>query len=454
MTSEIFGRFKNALTLKPAQILAAGFAVVILVGALILDTPFATVNGERVGFINALFTATSAVCVTGLVVVDTGTYFNRFGHSVIMLLIQIGGLGFMTMGTMIAFLIGRKITLRNRLLMQKALGQNSIAGIIRLVRRVLIGTFVIEACGFFLFSFTFVPIYGWKTGLFFSLFHSVSAFCNAGFDLIGNGVSMVPFQYDYIVNFTICGLIIIGGLGFTVIFDLIHTRNFRKLTLNSKIVLVTTGALLLTGFLTILIFEMNNPATMGPMTWKGKLLAAMFHSVSPRTAGFNTLVMPDLTISTVFITMMLMFVGGSPSSTAGGVKTTTLATLIISVWSIVVGREDSNAFKRKIPMDAIKNATAVFSISMALVVLVTLCLTISEPTHTLMEILFETISAFATVGLSLGMTPDLSDFGKLLLSLTMFAGRIGPITLVLALTGVKESNRTLYHYPEDKVTIG
>lgn len=454
MDNEFIGKLKEALALKPAQILAAGFALVILIGAIILDTPFATVSGERVGFINALFTATSAVCVTGLVVVDTGTYFNRFGHIVIMLLIQIGGLGFMTMGTMIAFLVGRKITLRNRLLMQKALGQNSLAGIIRLVRRVLIGTFIVESLGAFLFAFTFVPIYGWRKGLFFSVFHSVSAFCNAGFDLIGNGVSMVPFQYDYIVNFTICSLIIIGGLGFTVIFDIIETRNFKKLTLNSKLVLVTTGALLLTGFITILLFEMNNPATMGPMTLKGKLLAAMFHSVSPRTAGFNTLVMPDLTMSTVFITMMLMFIGGSPSSTAGGVKTTTIATLITSVRSIILGKEDSNAFKRRIPTEAIQSATAVFSISMAIVVLVSLCLTVTEASHSLMEIMFETISAFATVGLTLGMTPDLSDFGKLLLSLTMFSGRIGPITLVLALTGVKESNRTLYHYPEDKVTIG
>ncbi len=454
MNIEILGNIKEMLTLKPAQVLAAGFALVILVGALILDTPFVTVSGDRVGFINALFTSTSAVCVTGLVVVDTGTYFNRFGHTVIMCLIQIGGLGFMTMGTMIAFLIGRKITLKNRLLMQKAMGQNSIAGIIRLVRRVLIGTFFVEACGAVLLSFTFVPIYGWKKGLFFSLFHSVSAFCNAGFDLIGNGVSLIPFQEDYIVNFTICSLIVVGGLGFTVIFDLIQTRNFKKLTLNSKLVLVTTGALLVLGFLSILISEMNNPATLGPMTIKGKLLAAMFHSVTPRTAGFNTLVMPDLTMTTVFITMMLMFVGGSPSSTAGGAKTTTLATLVLSVRSIILGKEDANAFRRKIPMDAIQNATAVVSVSMALVVLVTLSLTVSESSHTLMEILFETISAFATVGLTLGMTPDLSDFGKLLLSLTMFAGRIGPITLVLALTGIKESNRTLYHYPEDKVTIG
>lgn len=454
MDTTLKDRLKEMLTLKPAQILAAGFALVILIGAILLDTPFATVSGERVGFINALFTATSAVCVTGLVVVDTGTYFNRFGHLVIMLLIQIGGLGFMTMGTLIAFLVGRRISLKSRLLMQRALGQNTLAGIIRLVRRVLISTFLVELAGAMLLSFSFVPIYGWRQGLFFSLFHSVSAFCNAGFDLIGNGVSLVPFQGNPNVIFTIGTLIIVGGLGFTVIVDLIETRNLRRISLNSKVVLATTALLLATGFLTVLLFELNNPATLGPMSWKDKLLNAYFHSVTPRTAGFNSLQMAELSMATVFITMMLMFVGGSPSSTAGGAKTTTVATLFIAVRSIILGREDSNVFHRRIPQDAIRNAMAVFSVSMALVVLVTLCLTVTESAHSLMEILFETISAFATVGLTLGMTPDLSDFGKLLLSLTMFAGRIGPITLVLALSGVKETNRTLYHYPEDKITIG
>lgn len=447
-------RLKEMLTLKPAQILAAGFAAVILVGALLLDTPFASVTGEQVGFVNALFTATSAVCVTGLVVVDTGTYFNTFGHVVIMLLIQIGGLGFMTMGTMVAFLIGKRITLKNRLLMQKALGHNTPAGIIRLVRRVLMGTLTVELVGAVMLAFTFVPRYGWGKGLFFSVFHSVSAFCNAGFDLIGNGVSLVPFQGSFNVLFTVSTLIIVGGLGFTVIFDLIEKRSFRKLNLNSKVVLVATGLLLAGGFAAVLIFEMNNPATLGALPLKDKLMNAYFHSVTPRTAGFNSLSMADLSMSTVFITMMLMFVGGSPSSTAGGAKTTTVATLFIAVRSIIIGKEESNAFRRKIPADAIRSAMAIFSVSMLLVVLVTLCLTVTEAKHSLMEILFETISAFATVGLTLGITPDLSDFGKLILSLTMFAGRVGPITLVLAVTGVKESNRTLYHYPEDKITIG
>lgn len=446
--------FKELLTLKPAQIFAAGFAVIILIGALLLDLPIATVSGDRIGFIDALFTSTSAVCVTGLVVVDTGTYFSRFGQIVILLLIQIGGLGFMTMGTMIAFLAGKKISLKNRLLMQKALGYNSLAGVIRLVRRILLGTFIVEMIGAVFLSFTFIPVYGVGKGIFFSLFHSVSAFCNAGFDLIGNGVSLIPFQGNPIVVLTICMLVVVGGLGFTAIFDILEKRKFKKLSLNTKIVLSTTAILLILGFVAVLVFEWGNKATLGSMNLSGRILAALFHSVTPRTAGFNTLVLTDLSMSVVFVTIMLMFVGGSPSSTAGGIKTTTLATLVISVRSIVKGREDSNAFHRKLPMEAIKNATAVFSISMALVVLVTLFLTVTEPNHSLMEILFETVSAFATVGLSLGITPELSVLGKLIVALTMFAGRIGPITLVLALTGAKESTRTLYHYPEDKITIG
>ncbi len=454
MKDKLLAIVRNMFALKPAQIFAAGFAMVIIVGAILLDTPWASISGERVGLINALFTSTSAVCVTGLVVVDTGTYYNVFGHTVIMLLIQIGGLGFMTMGTMIAFIIGRKISLRDRLLVQKALGQNTLAGVIRLVRRIIIGTFLLEIIGAIFLSFTFVPVYGLWKGIYFSVFHSVSAFCNAGFDLIGNGVSLIPFQNSPIINFTICSLIILGGLGFTVIFDLLENRNLRKISLNSKVVLSTTGILLVTGFVSIYLFEMNNPATIGSMTVGGKLMTAMFHSVTPRTAGFNTLNVPDLTMASIFITMILMFIGGSPSSTAGGIKTTSLATMAISVRAIIRGKEDSNAFGRKIPVDAVRNATAVISVSMALVVLVTLGLTITEPEHSLMEILFETISAFATVGLSLGITPDLSDFGKILISLTMFAGRIGPITMVLALTGIKESNRTLFHYPEDKITIG
>lgn len=454
MKLKIFAIMRNLFALRPAQIFAAGFAAVIFIGAILLNTTWASNTGERVGLINALFTSTSAVCVTGLVVVDTGTYYTLFGQTVIMLLIQIGGLGFMTMGTMIAFIIGRKISLRDRLLVQKALGQNTLSGVVRLARRIILGTFLLEAVGALFLSFTFVPVYGpWK-GLYFSIFHSVSAFCNAGFDLIGHGVSLIPFQNSPVINFTICSLIILGGLGFTVIFDLLEKRNFRKISLNTKVVLSTTAILLVAGFICIYLFEMNNPKTIGSMAAEGKIMAAMFHSVTPRTAGFNTLNVSDLSMASIFVTMILMFIGGSPSSTAGGIKTTSLATMAISVRAIIRGKEDSNAFGRKIPVDAVRNATAVIFVSMSLVVLVTLGLTITEPTHSLMEILFETISAFATVGLSLGITPDLSDFGKILISLTMFAGRIGPITMVLALTGIKESNRTLFHYPEDKITIG
>lgn len=462
MNSERFAGIKDMLALKPAQILAAGFAAVILMGALLLNTPWASTSGEYVGFINALFTSTSAVCVTGLVVVDTGTYWTTFGKIVILCLIQIGGLGLMAMSTLIFFLMGKRIGLKNRLLMQKALGHYTMSGIVNMTKTILIGTVVVELGGALLLSTRFVPRFGWKDGIFASFFHSISAFCNAGFDIFsgylgpdyGQYVSLVPFVDDIVINCTIAGLIIVGGLSFPVIMDVIHKRNFKRLTLHSKMVLSTTAFLLGMGFLTILIFEFSNPGTMGPLSTQGKLLSAMFHSVTPRTAGFNSLNMANVTQATAFITIMLMFVGGSPSSTAGGIKTTTLTTLFLAIKAIIMGREDTNFCGRRLSRDAIESALAVIGVSLSLVVLVTLTLTFTEVKASFLYIFFETVSAFATVGLSLGLTPDLTDAGKLVLSLTMFAGRIGPITLVLALAGVKEGTHTLFHYPEEKVNIG
>ncbi len=462
MNKELISRFKDLLALKPAQILAAGFAAVILAGALLLNTPWASNTGECVGFINALFTSTSAVCVTGLVVVDTGTYWNTFGKVVIICLIQIGGLGIMAMTTLMFFLMGKRIGLKNRLLMQKALGHYSLSGIVQMTKRILIGTAIVELTGALLLSTRFVPLFGWKDGIFASLFHSISAFCNAGFDIFsgymgdeyGKYVSIVPFVDDITVSGTIAALIVIGGLSFPVIMNVIQTRNFRKLNLHSKIVLTTTGFLLGAGFLTILLFEYSNPGTMGPLTTKGKLVSAMFHSVSPRTAGFNSLNLANITQATAFITIILMFIGGSPGSTAGGIKTTTFTTLFLAIKTIILGREDTNIFEKRLSRESVNDALAVTGVGLTLVTFVTLILTFTETKATFLQILFETVSAFATVGLTLGITPDLSDVGKLLLSLTMFAGRIGPITLVLAVAGVKEGTRTLYHYPEEKINIG
>lgn len=440
--------------LNPAQILVLGFASVILMGGILLSLPIASNNGHSVGFINAIFTATSAVCVTGLVVVDTGTHWTVFGQTVIILLIQIGGLGFMTMATFFAIIFGKKITLRERLVMQEALNQFNISGIVRLTQYVLITTFTIEGVGALLLSFKFIPLYGVWKGIGLSIFHAISAFCNAGFDLIGGFRSLTPFADDLLINVVICFLIITGGLGFTVIVEILQKRKFTKFSLHAKLVLYITGILLLLGFVAVFVLEYNNPDTLGPLTFKGKLLSAMFHSVTPRTAGFNTLPTDKLTTATIFMTIVFMLIGGSSGSTAGGVKTTTAGVIVWTIISIIKGKDDTEVFNRKIPRDIINRSLAVVGIAMALVIFVTMILSITEKGHSFIEIFFEATSAFGTVGLSLGITPELTWIGKIVLSLTMFAGRVGPLTIALALARQQQKNKGLIKYPEERVIVG
>ncbi|QEK13640.1 Trk family potassium uptake protein [Crassaminicella thermophila] len=423
-------------------------------GGILLSLPIASNNGHSVGFINAIFTATSAVCVTGLVVVDTGTYWTVFGQTVIILLIQIGGLGFMTMATFFAIIFGKKITLRERLVMQEALNQFNISGIVRLTQYVLITTFTIEGVGALLLSFKFIPMYGISKGIGLSIFHAISAFCNAGFDLIGGFRSLTPFADDLLINVVICFLIITGGLGFTVIVEILQKRNFKKFSLHAKLVLYITGILLLLGFVAVFILEYNNPDTLGKLTFKGKLLSAMFHSVTPRTAGFNTLPTDKLTTATIFITMVFMLIGGSSGSTAGGVKTTTAGVIVWTIISIIKGKDDTEVFNRRIPRDIINRSLAVVGIAMLLVIFVTMILSITEKGHSFIEIFFEATSAFGTVGLSLGITPKLTWIGKIVLSLTMFAGRVGPLTIALALARQQQKNKGLIKYPEERVIVG
>ncbi|MBN2898114.1 MAG: Trk family potassium uptake protein, partial [Clostridia bacterium] len=316
--------------LRPGQVLGLGFALIILIGALLLALPIASRDGHSIGLVNALFTATSAVCVTGLVVVDTGTYWTMFGKGIILLLIQIGGLGFMTMATAGAFIMGRRIGLRNRLIMQEALNQMSLSGVVRLTKYVIMTTFAIEGVGALLLSFRFIPEFGLRRGIVFSLFHSISAFCNAGFDIMGNYTSLTAFVSDPWVNIVIMGLILIGGIGFSVIIDVARNKRYRKLSVHSKLVLVTSGILLLIGFVLFLAIEWNNPATLGELSLSGKVLGAAFQSVTPRTAGFNTIPIDQLETPSKLITMVLMFVGGSPGSTAGGIKTTTLGIIVLT----------------------------------------------------------------------------------------------------------------------------
>lgn len=445
-------RFKTPM--KPAQIIVLSFAGVILTGALLLMMPISTIEGVTTPFIDALFTATSAVCVTGLVVVDTGTYWSTFGKTVILILIQVGGLGFMTMTTSVAIILGKKIGLRNRILMQEALNQFSIAGVIKLTKYVFFATFLIETIGALIMAIRFVPMYGLSKGLYFSFFHSISAFCNAGFDLFGNYQSLIPFVHDPIVNLVIMALIILGGLGFAVLADISQFKSFRKWTLHAKLVVVMTSGLLIVGFLGVLILEFNNPKTMGDFTIGQKILSAMFHSVTPRTAGYNTLDIASLTMPTRLLTMALMFIGGSPGSTAGGIKTTTFGIMLLSIWAVFKGTEDINFRHRKIAKDSVNKALAVIFISIFLVVIITFVLTAIEPDKSLESLMFEALSAFGTVGLTMGITPMMSELGKVLLISLMFLGRLGPLTMVIAISNSASQNRTLIRYPEGKIIIG
>lgn len=439
--------------LNPAQVLVLGFAAVIFVGGLLLNLPISSVDGNSVGFVNAIFTATSAVCVTGLAVVDTGTHWTLFGKIIIMLLIQIGGLGFMTMTTTIAFVMGRKISLKSRLVMQEAYNQSTVAGIVRLTQYVLFVTLAIEGVAALILMTRFIPIYGWGNGIFYGIFHSVSAFCNAGFDLVGGFRSLMPFVSDPVINLTIMFLIISGGLGFAVITEIINLRKFSKFSLHAKVVISMTILLILLGFASILMLEYNNPDTLGPLSWPQKVLAAMFQSVTPRTAGFNTIDMAKYSISAQLMTIILMFIGGSPGSTAGGIKTTTFGVIISQVISVIVGKESPQVFKKRIPMDVINKALALFSVAMFLILLVTMLLSITETGHSFMELIFETTSAFATVGLTLGITTSLTVPGKIIIAFTMFAGRLGPLTLIMAIAA-RQGRRVKYKYPEGKILVG
>ena len=439
--------------LSPTQVLVLGFAFIIIVGALLLNLPIASKSGQSVGFLNALFTATSAVCVTGLVVVDTFDTYSLFGQIVIISLIQIGGLGIMTMATLIFLLLGKKITFKERLIIQEALNQISVAGVVRLTKFILMGTFLFELLGAFFLSFRFIPQFGLKKGIYYSLFHSISAFNNAGFDLMGGFRSLTQYVEDPIVSLTISALIVIGGLGFSVWADIYTKRCFRKLSLHTKLVIVITAFLIITGAVMFYILEYNNPATMGNLSMKGKVLSAVFHSITPRTAGFNTLSTADMTMASKFLTVILMFIGGSPGGTAGGIKTVTFGIIILAVFAVIRGKDEPEIFKKRIPNSIVYRSLGIMIISLSIVVAGLMVLSITEKADFLM-ILYEVVSAFGTVGLTLGLTPHLTVIGKIVIILTMYMGRVGPLTVATALAQRESSRKELLRYPEEKVMVG
>jgi len=443
----------NALgkIMSPSRVLVLGFAVLILFGALLLTLPQATQDGLGLPFLNAVFTATSAVCVTGLVVVDTGTTFSFFGQWVILFLIQVGGLGFMTFATLFAMILGKKITLKERLLLQEALNQISVEGIVRLTKSVLKISFAIETIGALILTLRWYSDFGWSKALYYGIFHSISAFNNAGIDIMGNFSSLTAFVGDPIINITIMLLIICGGLGFIVLAELLEHR--KKFRLHTKIVLQVSGVLILLGAVFIFILEFANPMTLGPLPLGTKVLASFFQSVSPRTAGFNTINLAGMYDTTLLSMIVLMFIGASPGGTGGGIKTTTFISIVLSVLSTY--RSDPHVVLegRTLPKDVIRKAWAVTTSAAFLVFLILSILSYTENSD-LLTVLFEVTSAFGTVGLSLGITPTLSVIGKMAIILTMFIGRLGPLTLAFVLSQKRDKQAAHVKYPDERILIG
>lgn len=438
--------------LKGVQILALGFLVVILIGAIILTLPISSATRQYTNFLDALFTSTSAVCVTGLVTLDTGTHWSMFGQTIIMLLIEIGGLGFMSFTTLIAIILGKKITLRDRLILQDAMNTFNIQGLVKMVQYVLTFTITVQLSGALLFSTQFIPKYGIGKGMFYSLFHSISAFCNAGFDLFGNFSSLTSYSNNWVVILVASALIIIGGIGFAVWIEVYNFKSVKKLSIHSKMVILVTAILVVGGTILMFIFEHNNPNTLANMNIGDKLVNSFFAAVTPRTAGFNSISTDGMTNAGNLLTIILMFIGGSPGSTAGGIKTTTIGVLIVTVICVIRGREDAEAFKKRFPKELVYKAFTLFFIGGVLVMSATMLLSYTEQGASFLSLLYETTSAFATVGLTVGLTQQLTEVGKVLIMIMMYLGRVGPLTVVLSLMRNKKNNGV--KYPEGKILIG
>lgn len=449
--TDLHTKQQRKFKLSPPQMLVLGFSGMILIGTFLLMLPIANHTGKSLAFIDAFFTATSATSVTGLVVRDTGTFFTTFGQVVIMILIQIGGLGFMTMATLFALVFRRKISLKDRLILQEAMNQGSMEGIVRLIRKVLYYSLIIEVSAAMLLAIRFAIDMPILKAIYFGLFHAVSMFNNAGFDLFGKFHSLTNYVGDPIVNIVVMFLIVSGGIGFIVIADLISYRKNRRLSLHAKVVLSMTASLIVMGFITILIFEFTNKSTLAPFSWGEKLWSALFQSVTSRTAGANTLDIGSMRQATQFFIIILMFIGASPGSTGGGIKTTTFAILAGAVIAMITRKNDVILFRYRLAQERIFKAVTITMFSLFWVIAIAMILSVTE-TAPFLSILFEAMSAFGTVGLSMGLTTELSDVGKVCICLTMFVGRVGLLTLAYALGPKKE--RELFRYPEGKIIIG
>ncbi len=449
-------RFKK---MSPSRFLVLGFIVIVLIGGILLTLPISNVNEKPVRFIDALFTSTSATCVTGLVVVDTATTYTRFGQVVIMLLIQVGGLGFMAMATMIFVLLGRRIGLRSRLLLQESYNQFSIHGLVKLTKTVIGLTLFIEGTGALLLFLRLRNLMPLGEAVFASVFEAVSAFCNAGFDVFGNFSgpfsNLSYFIKDGYVPMVIGILIIIGGLGFPVLAEVLALGSSKntRISIHTRLVLTITAILLALGTVLVFALEYTNPETLKGLPAVHKVWNSIFMSITPRTAGFNVLKMGALRAPTVMVIMLLMFIGASPSSTGGGIKTVTAGVLILGIMATIKGDDNVEYYERRIPKEQVLRATAVVLLA-AVVVLAGVFIMSMVDSAPLLDMLFEVVSAFGTVGLSRGITPGLSDISKLTLIITMLIGRLGPLTFAVALNYRASTKKARVSFPEEHVMIG
>ncbi len=434
----------ETIQLTPPQVLALGFALVILLGTVLLKLPIST--KVEISWMDAFFTAASATTVTGLSVINIGTTLSVFGECVMIVMMQIGGLGLMTFAIFVLILLGKKIGLKERLIVQESFNQTSIGGVIRLVKILFIFTIAVELVGTVILSLKWIPVYGAVRGVFYSLFHSVSAFNNAGFSLFSD--NLMGYSHDGLVNLVITLLIITGGLGFTVLVDLANKRNFKNLKLHSKIMLIGTFVLNVTAILFLFLLEYSNEATIGSMPLGEKLWVSYFQGISPRTAGFNTIDIGGMTDGSLLLIMLLMFIGAGSASTGSGIKVTTFIVIVWSVFAYIRGRKEPVMFERTIHQTV--KSLAVTMIGLFFVFLTAFLLTVTEDAS-LSMILFESFSAFGTVGLSMGLTPDLSNAGRLLIIILMFIGRIGPLTLAFSFARTRTAK---IRYPEEDIFIG
>lgn len=442
--------------MNTATVMALGFLAIITIGTILLMLPISSASGQFTSPLTAAFTAVSATCVTGLVVVESGVYWSVFGKCLIILLIQIGGLGFMTMAVLLSVIVRRSLSPRDRVLVAASYGITDFGGVNLLVKRILLGTLAIEGAGALLLSLRFIPDYGLGKGIAYSAFHSISAFCNAGFDILGNGDSMGAYATDPLVSITLMLLVLLGGIGFPVWNEFIGYKKGQKFSVYTKFVLILSLIYVVGGAMIVAVLEWNNPETIGEMGFGEKILNSFFQSVTWRTAGFTAVDNAALNEGTKLAGLFVMFSGGASASTAGGVKIATIGIIMLAAYTVAVGRNDINFMRRRIPMEAVMRALSLVVIQLILTVAATLiCTTVcSNMDISGIDLLYEVVSAGATVGLTAGLTPLLPATAKIVLMFMMYFGRVGILTVTCSLMGRGSQTSSALTYPDANILIG